>query len=142
MMIAIVSSSLTLAAKPGGQTDNQAFQWEELNVGPDGGGSAALAVFTVPSDTRLVIEYVSGNVLCATGHAVGFEVWTRAGDILARHRLPLISLGPAGGYPTNYLANQSLILNADGDTEVTVYSACAGSLGTMHASISGYLVSN
>lgn len=122
--------------------DKQPFQWQEMNVGPDGGGSASLAVFSVPVDSRLVIEYASGNVFCATGEAVGFEVWTTSGGVFARHRLPIISLGASGGYQTTYLANQSLILNADSGTDVTVYSVCNGTLGVMHAAISGYLISN
>jgi hypothetical protein len=122
--------------------DKQPFQWQEMNVGSDGGGSAALAVFSVALDSRLVIEYASGNVLCATGEAVGFEVWTTAGGVFARHRLPVIPLGASGGYQTTYLANQSMILNADSGTDVTIYSVCNGTLAAMHAAISGYLVSN
>jgi len=139
MAVAIILPASTFGARPGGEGGTEPFQWQQMNIPPNNDGSAS-AVFSVPLDSRLVIEYASGNVYCDTGAvAVNFEVWTTAGGVFARHRLPLNPIGISGGWERSYISNQSLILNADSGTDVTVYTACSGTLLGMHAAISGYL---
>lgn len=121
--------------------DKQPFQWSVMNVDFDPTQLGASVSFTVPAGKRLVIEYVSGNVFVDIGDAVVFSVSTTVNDVLAHHQLILTPVGSSGGFAKGYTASQSLLLNADSETEVTVYAGnTLGGRATMHTAISGYIV--
>lgn len=136
MPVIIENTPITTEIAP-----RQPFQWGVLNVDFDPTQLGASVSFTVPSEKRLVIEYVSGRTFVDIGDVVAFSVSTTVNGILVHHQLALTPAGPSGGFAKSYTASQSGRLYADSGTEVTVNANnTLGGRATMHASISGYLV--
>lgn len=98
----------------------QPFQFGMINVEFDPTQLGAHVSFTVPAGKRLVIEYVSGDILQDIGDAVSFAVTTTVNGVTAAHRMVLTPVGPAGGFAKAFTAAKSLRVYADPGTEVTI----------------------
>jgi hypothetical protein len=93
--------------------------------------------YVVPSNKRLVIEYVSGSVGCK-GQLSGIRLETTVADVFVTHR---VLWGPRqeGGESDYFPFAQMVQLYADPGTTVKVGFNGSGTL-TGKAAISGYLV--
>jgi hypothetical protein len=102
-----------------------------------GGGAS----FTVPPGKRLVIEYVSANVVISTGEVVSFFVRTTVNGTVARHFVDAIPRGPSGGYSKSYVMNQEVRLYAGPGTRVDLFANnTLGGESYGIGTVSGYLV--
>ena len=117
----------------------QPFQKElnfDFNPASLGGGGS----FVVPAGKRLVIEFVSGNILLEQGKAIDFAISANVNGTTAPHRLLLNELWPWGIYSISYNVSQSMKIYADPLAEVLVYvNNTEGGNGSVFVSISGYL---
>jgi hypothetical protein len=102
------------------------------------GGSKPDQPYVVPSNKRLVIEYVSGSVGCRNGQLWGIRLDTTVADVLVTHRL-LWGPRQEGGETDSYLFAQLVHLYADPATKVRLDLNGSGTL-VGKAAISGYLV--
>ena len=105
------------------------------------GEGIASAQFTVPADKRLVIEYVSANIILTEGVMFRFSVRTSAGSSTGTHYFAPIS---QPNFPEAYTISQDTRVYAAPGSTVTIEArrtVNATSLpSTGFASISGHLV--
>jgi len=102
-----------------------------------GGGSV---VFTVPSNKRLIIQYLAGAIAIDQGDAAAFIVQTTVNGVTVRHYAEFELKGPGGGFAKSYVVAQPITLYADPGTDVTFIAGdTLTGRGAMSASISGRL---
>ena len=94
--------------------------------------------YVVPSNKRLVVEYVSGSVGCQKGLLAGIRLETTVADVFVSHRV-LWGAPQEGGESVYYPFAQMVQLYADPGTTVRLGFNGSGSF-TGKAAISGYLV--
>lgn len=151
LLIIIGASLLTSCTSSGHGADKparQPFQWWRSPQLPENTGSTSMTI-AVPADKRLVIEFVSANVMIqATGQIAEVGLATTVNSNIGNFHVPLNRTGTVtipSGTEERFEGAQQMRVYADPGTQVSVSVGRTSpfkGIAVFSVFISGYLVNS